>query len=122
MPPPHPGVAAHIEPEERAGGGGEEAAQEPLGQEADAPLGGVEPGIIREVPVGSRAGIGAAAPPAHGRRHFPSAAARRAGTAAEEKRSGAEIVRGSGHGDKGQRHQGGHSPLGVKRRDFRDLV
>lgn len=124
MPPPHPGVAAHIEPEERAGGRGEEAAQEPLGQEADAPLGRVEPGIIWEVPVGSRAGLGDAAP-AHGRRHFP--AAPRAGrepllerNVPRHKRSG-EGTRGRDRA-KGPRHQGSHSPFGVERRDFRESV
>lgn len=107
VPRPHPGVAAHIEPEERAGGRGEEAAEEPWGQEADAALGGVEPGIIREIPVGSRTGLEVAAAPARGRRHFPAAPTRRAGTATEEKRSEAERFRGAtrgGNRDMGQRH------------------
>lgn len=83
---PYPRVAAHIEPQQRAGRRGEQAPQEPGGQEADAALGGVEAGIIGEVAVGSSAGLQGGKPPTDGRRHFVVCRARAPG--------GAETFRG----------------------------
>lgn len=84
--PPYPRVAAHIEPQQRAGRRGEQAPQEPGGQEADAALGRVEAGVIGEVAVGSSAGLQGGNPPADGRRHFVVRRARAPG--------GAETFRG----------------------------